>query len=271
VTASELPDDLLADRSWDAAQRFVQRVSDSAALNAAAEWVTRADPRAREAGFAVLALLALDDEDARRTLLEAAEAGSGDLDCGVRISVAAAIGNLSDCAEARDVLLTMVADADADVVAQVIGGFPITAPEPTIADPWVQCVMVLLRDKRPLVQDWAAFALGTLTDVDSDDLRDDLLRIAETDADDDDIYPAAEAAMGLARRKDARVEAIIEDHLADSGVSSLWLEAAAELAEPRLHPALVKLRDQVHLSPATTWDDSLARALESCSRPAGRT
>ncbi len=182
------------------------------------------------------------------------------------MSVAAAVGNLSDCADAHNLLLTMLGDGDDSVLVQVVGGLAITASEPaTITDPWIQSLMPLLRHGNPLVRDWAAFAIGTQSDVDDPKLRDELLRIAETDAEGDDIYPAAEAAMGLARRKDPRVQPIIERRLVDVTVGRLWLEAAAELADPRLHAALVRLREEVEPEPHNSWDDSLALALQTCT------
>jgi hypothetical protein len=266
VTDFDPPTDLLADPTWDAAQVFVHDVSEGPALHAAAGWVVRADRQTRHAGFVVLGLLGLNDDHAREQLLKSARAGSADLDAGVRMSVVAAIGNLSDCAAAHELLLGMIGDDDEAIVAQVVGSLAITATDPAvISDSWVQLVIGLLGDPRPLVQDWAAFALGTQTEVDSQELRDQLLRIAQTDLDDEDVYPAAEAAMGLARRGDSRVVQILEAHLADPDVGQLWLDAAAEIADPRLHPTLVRLREQVDLEPPTRWDDALAAALTSCS------
>lgn len=266
VIESAPPADLLADPTVGAADGFVQRVGDGAAHDAAARWVIGTDSQSRLAGFAVLGFLGLDDDHARRVLLDAARLAAGDPSPDVRMSVAAAVGNLSGCADAHNLLLTMLGDRDGSVLAQVVGGLAITAPEPAeIAAPWIQSLMRLLRHDNPLVRDWAAFAVGTQSDVDDPQLRDELLRIAETDIDDDDIYPAAEAAMGLACRKDPRVQPIIERRLGDMTVGRLWLQAAAELADPRLHPALTRLREEVEPEPHTSWDHSLALALQTCS------
>jgi hypothetical protein len=48
--------------------------------------------------------------------------------------------------------------------------------------------------------------------------------------------------VGLARRGDPRVFPLLVDRLADSDVGNLIVEAAAELADPRLLPALRKLQ-----------------------------
>jgi HEAT repeat protein len=266
VIDSAPPPDLLAAPTVDAADGFVERVGEGAALDAAARWVTAADPRFRQVGFAVLGFLGLGDDDARLVLLDAARVAVGDPDPDVRLSVAAAVGNLSDCADAHQLLLSMVGESDEWVLAQVVGGLPITACGfVSVADPWIQALLTLLRHHSPRVRNWAAFAIGTQSDADSLQLRDELFRIAETDVDGEDVYPAAEAAMGLARRHDARVESIIERRLADVTVGKLWLDAAAELAAPRLHPALVRLREEVDPEPRTLWDDSLDLALQTCT------
>jgi hypothetical protein len=266
VIHSAPPADLLADPTVGAAGGFVQRVGEGAALDAASRWVTGTDPRSRQVGFAVLGFLGLDDDDARRALLDAARLAASDPYPDVRMSVAAAIGNLSDCADAHQLLLSMVDDGDDAVLAQVVGGLAITASDSTTtAEPWIQSLVTLLLHDSPLVRDWAAFALGTQSEADSPKLRDELLRIAETDADGEDVYPAAEAAMGLARRQDSRVQPIIERQLVDVAVGRLWLEAAAELADPRLHPALLRLREEVDPEPRTSWDDSLDLAIQACS------
>jgi hypothetical protein len=262
---------LVADPTVGAAHRFVQRAGVGAALAAAAYWITQSDSGFRQAGFAVLGQLGLDDDAARRVLLDAARVAIADADAGVRMSVVVAIGNLSDCADAHDLLLSMVSDSDDGVVAQVAGGLAITACEPATASaPWIRSLMTLLRHDSPLVRDWAAFAIGTQSDADSAELRDALLRVAEADADGDDVYPAAEAAMGLARRHDPRIQSIIASRLHDPTVGRLWLDAAAELADPRLQPLLVRLREEVDPEPHTPWDVALALALETCSPSAKR-
>jgi hypothetical protein len=266
VIHSAPPADLLADPTVGAADGFVQRVGEGAALDAAARWVAGNDPSSRQVGFAVLGLLGVDDDDARRVLLAAARLAATDASPDVRMSAAAAVGNLSDCADAHHLLLSRLGDPDDTVLAQVIGGLATTASErAAIAEPWIQSLMTLLRHDNPLVRDWAAFAIGTQSEADGPQLRDELLRVAETDSDGGDVYPAAEAAMGLARRQDRRVQPIIERRLVDGAVGRLWLEAAAELADPRLHPALVRLRAEVEAEPRTSWDDSLDLALQTCS------
>jgi len=105
----------------------------------------------------------------------------------------------------------------------------------------VEALIELSGDDDSDVRDWATFGLGAiLEDVDTPQLRDALF--ARLDDPDDDTR--GEALSGLSRRKDARVLAPLmrelEDAAGDAG--PLLFEAAAELADPRLCPVLLKIR-----------------------------
>ncbi|MEU4553496.1 HEAT repeat domain-containing protein [Micromonospora violae] len=120
-----------------------------------------------------------------------------------------------------------------------------------------------LADGDATVRDWAAFALGSQLDVDSPQIRAGLRGLL-VESDTDEAYPAAEAALGLARRGDPSAFAAIVDRLTRPNPGSLCLRAAAELADPRLTPALVQLRAPDN-EPDDPWVEELEHAIACCT------
>jgi HEAT repeat protein len=107
----------------------------------------------------------------------------------------------------------------------------------------IEGLIELSRDKSEIVRDWATTGLGSLTDVDTPALRDALVaRVDDTDA-----ITRAEALAGLARRKDERalgplLEALRPERIGDySRCQETILNAAKQLADPRLLPSLYRL------------------------------
>lgn len=83
-----------------------------------------------------------------------------------------------------------------------------------------------------------------------------------------EAYPAAEAALGLARRADPHVYPVIAARLSvDSG--SPWLEAAAALGDPRLLPVLQSLREPGD-QPDDPWVQDLEEATRRCTPQASQ-
>jgi HEAT repeat protein len=75
------------------------------------------------------------------------------------------------------------------------------------------------------VRDWATFGLGTQSDADSEVIREALFeRLADTDED-----TRAEAAVGLAKRKDVRVLPVVLEELGRDVYGVLYEEAASYL------------------------------------------
>jgi HEAT repeat protein len=108
----------------------------------------------------------------------------------------------------------------------------------------VATLIELSADEDADVRDWATFGLGSQTDQDTPELRAALAARLN----DPDPTTRAEAMVGLARRKDGRVlgpltEALHPDHFRRYDPrEDLVLEAAEELADPRLVPALRRLQ-----------------------------
>lgn len=96
------------------------------------------------------------------------------------------------------------------------------------------------------VRDWATFGLGSQMDLDTSRIREALCARLN----DPDPVTRAEAFVGLARRRDERVIVPLIEAL-DSGQldefeprQDLVLEAVEEIADPRLLPSLLAMRDR---------------------------
>ena len=117
----------------------------------------------------------------------------------------------------------------------------------------IEALISLSTDIDSHVRDWATFGLGSQTDLDTPALREALFaRIADTD-----YNTRCEALVGLAKRKDERVLEPLVQELHNESQGLLVLEAASEFSDPRLCPALLKLKAK--------WlgdEDSHAHALE---------
>lgn len=124
----------------------------------------------------------------------------------------------------------------------------------------VRTLVGLTSDSDPEVRDWAYFALGRLHDEDDPEIRDALLR-GTTDSDPD---ARGEALVGLARRRDPRVYDPIVRELTASAVgepNDFAVEAAGELADPRLLPVLMTLKA------AANESDRYDAAIQRCAGP----
>ncbi len=117
------------------------------------------------------------------------------------------------------------------------------------------CLVRMSRDTDSNVRDWATFALGTLFDTDTPEIRDALFdRVADPHDD-----TRGEALVGLARRSDPRVVDWLKTELASHCVGSLAVEAAEAIASAELSQQLLNLQKW--------WDvdqDLLARAIAAC-------
>lgn len=118
----------------------------------------------------------------------------------------------------------------------------------------------LSADPEPHVRDWASFGLGSLCRQDSPAIRAALAaRLRDTDPD-----TRAEALAGLAERRDPRVPEELLAALDAGALSSIHLKIASDLADPRLHPALVRLRDS-WIGPRDWLYNALEEAIQRCN------
>jgi hypothetical protein len=113
-------------------------------------------------------------------------------------------------------------------------------------DETVSALLALSGDLDDEVRDWACFALGTqLCEVDDPVIRD-ALAVRLDDPHDD---TRCEALLGLARRRDDRVLAVLQERLSRDNVYSLEIDAAGALGHTSLHTLV-----RGHLS---GWDDDV--------------
>lgn len=114
-----------------------------------------------------------------------------------------------------------------------------TALEDLIADERAQRVLLtLMRDGDTSVRDRATFAVGSLTDHDSPRIRAALFERLQ----DEDHAVANEAALGLARRRDARAIGYIARAVEQFEAEEIG-EAVDEITSPEMLPDLLRFRD----------------------------
>ena len=195
------------------------------------------EPHARKLGLDVLGQLGY--ERGRPFLDESLPVAfrlAVDADPLVRRSALAALGNLGD-PQSLSVLVSHMADPDARirlVVAQAIP--PVFADSPQAEG--VQALIQLSDDSDKEVRDWATFGLGSLSDLDSDEIRNALSRRL----DDLEGDTAGEALVGLARRRDPKIVLRVDALLQAEVVGNLTVEAAGELADRTFVPSLQRLK-----------------------------
>ncbi len=91
----------------------------------------------------------------------------------------------------------------------------------------IEALLILSKDKKELVRDWATFGLGTQIDTDTVAIREALWERTQ------DIAPdiRIEAIYGLAKRGDVQVQKLIEKELDENPNNLLLIEAAEILKD----------------------------------------
>ncbi len=126
----------------------------------------------------------------------------------------------------------------------------------------IESLIELTTDQDDRVRDWATFGLGSQINADTLDIRAALFERAS----DDDEATRGEAFVGLARRKDQRIIEPLVKELRQYPVAecNYSIEAAEELADPRLLPVLKSLKQS-----ADSGDMTFDEAIRRCSNPSG--
>jgi len=122
-------------------------------------------------------------------------------------------------------------------------------------------LLELARDRDDDVRDWATFSLGMISEVDSDEIR----ALLWINAQDPNRDVRGEAVVGLARRSDPRVTALLHERL-DDDCRVYELEAVEEMPRPELLEPLHRLRDSAvtERNVNTYWYGCLLRAIDAC-------
>ena len=125
----------------------------------------------------------------------------------------------------------------------------------------INTLIVLSKDPDTDVRNWAMFGLATQIETDTSNIREALFAAAS----DVDFEVRGEAFVGLAIRKDLRViDLLLEEWKNFSGVSILSLEAAQEIASPRLYSQLSSFVQTLDCEDDAAFEEQLYKALEAC-------
>ena len=188
-------------------------------------------PPQRILGAEILGQLHEQVEDAMPTLVEMLR----DDDAGVAEAVVHALAQQQQPRIIEP--LTRMAEHPAANVRWAVA----TALADLIADERAQRILLaLMRDDDTSVRDRATFAIGSLSDHDSPRIRSALFERLQ----DDDRSVANEAALGLARRRDARAIAYIARAVEVADAEEIG-EAVDEITSPEMLPELLRVRDAV--------------------------
>lgn len=221
-----VPVELLVSHQSGRIGAYVRRIGADEAAVKATTWVRDEMSAVRALGILVLGQVALEDSEVLPTLLDVVRIDDESVE--VRRAIADALGDQSVSDPCAALLLRLVDDEDEAVRTKAIGGLGVTLPDPIVTGhPAFAVFRRLLDDESPKIRDWTAFTLGR-RDIDQPGIRDRLLTMAAEDLDNDEIYPAAEAAFALAHRRDDRVVPVIAERIGKDRVGMLWLRAAAQ-------------------------------------------
>ncbi|ATB31048.1 HEAT repeat domain-containing protein [Melittangium boletus] len=222
------------DEAWDAIRVLHDRGTREV-LDAAARLMGSSDTKARSRGADILGQLGMDEDafhEERLRLLVALVRQERE-PC-VLDSAVSALGFLDDARVVPD-LVKLKAHPSEEVRRSVARSMPPAATSEGIA-----ALIELSADANRDVRNWATFSLGSVCEADTPEVREALLRrVSETD-----LEIQGEALLGLAARKAPQVLEPLLAALAARTVSVLAVEAALELLDPRVYPALITLRDR---------------------------
>jgi len=238
---------------WDAIGVLHLRGSPDT-LEAARQLCASQDANDRRVGADILGQLGKEEnkfhEESVTILLDLLER---EQDPDVLNSAAVALGHRKD-PRAIEPLIRLKNHPHEDVRFGVVLGFLTQEDERAI-----NTLIELSTNSDSDVRDWATFGIGSMIETDTPAIRAALMaRITDEDGD-----TRGEAIVGLARRHDERVVEPLLAELEAGWDGRLLLEAATEIADPRLYPVLARLQEE--------WDDdkdwpysALKEAIAAC-------
>lgn len=264
VAAAAAIDDV-DDHDYWASVGELQRRGDDASLGAALALCADAEPGRRVLGLHVLGQLGWPRGRPHRdaSLPVAIHLAAYDTDPRVVDAAVHALGHLGDPRGAGAVLAHMD-HASAEIRWAVAWALPGMAGRPA-DERVVDALRRLTADADASVRDWATFGLF-LVGADSPAVRDALV----ARLDDEDRATAAEALRALAHLGDERALEPLTRRLADPDVDDVVVEAARELADPRLLAPLRRLREAAQAEGKAgghVFVDDLDAAIAACTPP----
>lgn len=168
----------------------------------------------------------------------------------VRAAAAAGIGHLSAKVGSSGLSGLALAAKDISPKVRACAAFSLGRITDAVA---IELLLKLTHDKDDEVRSWAAFGLSALGQ-DTLDIRSRLVELlADLHCD-----VREEAIVGLAKLKDHRVFDALQEALSQQVVLSAFIEAAGDLGDKRLLPALHELRERVD----SHSPDEIDRAIE---------
>jgi len=217
--------------SWEAIHAL-RRTGSREVFDRAATLCESKTPMQRARGFDVLAQLGKTadhpthgfPEEAWAVVSRGAEQESDPVALNAAIAALGHIGNPG----AVPLIARHCQHSDEDIrftVANALGSFP---NEPLSG----KALLSMMKDSDPDVRDWAAFGLGVLSNADSAEIRDALMKCL----DDDNEDVREEALVGLSKRKDLRILPALMAALTQLGMSSRITDAAVFMLELEIPP-----------------------------------
>lgn len=210
------------DAAWDAVRRL-HAIGSREVFEKAARWCGSGDALERARGADVLAQLGKAEDQptsrfADESFMILAAMALNEQESQPLSSAIYALGHLAD-ARAVPLVAHYSSHADARVriaVAYACGCMP---DEPLAMD----ALLGLMEDEDADIRDWATFGLGTLSDLDSPRIREQLAAALNDPSEDVRL----EALAGLARRRDVKVLPALIAGLEQAEVDDMILEAAS--------------------------------------------
>jgi HEAT repeat protein len=126
----------------------------------------------------------------------------------------------------------------------------------------VTALVLLSKDDDRDVRDWATFALGSQTELDTPDLREALRARLR----DNDPEVRGEALVGLGGRHDEQLKSAILEELSGEFHGDWVLEAAEAIADPDFVPALTSMRARMSADSPERFFARRESAVLACQR-----
>ena len=244
------------DKAWVFVQEL-QKIGTAEVLICAAGLSHSEDPKERCLAANILGQLGVPDRTYPKESIDILiEMLQGEQEPIVLEAIAVALGH-QDTERAVDALYPIRNHPDAQVRLGVT--FGILQQDAQTA---IDMLLSFMNDNDDEIRDWATFGIGSMLDIDTPAIREALYaRVRDNEAD-----VRAEAIVGLAIRKDARIVQTILDQLSEAEFHPLIVDAAAEMADNRFHPALLALQKTIRGKNKDNFlDQNIERAIQACS------